>query len=143
MITLVASRLLLVWTEFCMVQPARVARLMSSLKHFEMRRRTRLCAVVVLVAAFSLAVNVATRYCSPAGSSSYAVRTAVKYVSADAHRQRLAKDAAIWITPVICSTLLHAPTSYPRIAAAGPLIPSLPFPEALYNRPPPSSSYPG
>jgi len=107
-------------------------------EHFDARRRHNWCTVVVLVAICSLTVSLATRYCSPTGSSAYSVRTVVKRSSTDGQRQRLAKDAADWIAPVLCSTVLQAATSYPRIAPAAPRTPNPLSAEALYNRPPPS-----
>lgn len=95
--------------------------------------------MVVLVAVCSLIVSVATRYSSAGIASSTTAKAFQVHASPEAKRQHLAKDAADWIPPVICLSLLQSPRSYPRIAPAGPPIPGLLFEESLYNRPPPSS----
>jgi hypothetical protein len=112
---------------------------MASVKQFEMRGRRIWCAIVILVAVCSLTVNVATRYGSAAGISTHTVKATVKDASTDAQRQRLAKDAANWITPVSNASPLQAPTLCPRIAPEGAPVPHLFFADALYNRPPPSA----
>jgi len=112
---------------------------MPPLSHFEGQRRKNLCAAVVLVAVCSLIVSLATRYSSSTGASSATVKAVQIHGSPDAKRQRLAKDAADWMPPAICVSLLQAPSSYPRIAPTGPPMPGLRFEETLYNRPPPSS----
>jgi hypothetical protein len=111
---------------------------MLLLSHFEDRRRRWWCAVVVLVAVCSLIVSVATRYSSTFDASSTAVNAGQIHTSPEAKRQHLAKDAANWLPPVICFSVLQSPSSYPRIAPAGPPIPGLVLEESLYNRPPPS-----
>jgi hypothetical protein len=111
---------------------------MLLLNHFEDRRRKQWCAVVVLVAVFSLIVSVATRYSS--GDLSFTtVKAFQSHASPEAKRQRLANDADHWNAPAICLSILQSPRSYPRIASAGPSIPRPLFDESLYNRPPPSS----
>ena len=112
---------------------------MPLLSHVENRRHRGWCAVVVLVAVFSLVVSVATRYSSTGDLSSTTVKAFQTHPSPEAKRQHLAKDAADWIAPVICLSVLQSPRSYPRIAPAGPPMPGLVFEESLYNRPPPSS----
>ncbi len=104
-------------------------------------RCVRWCTVVVLVAVCALTVSVATRYCYSAGSSTYAGNTLHKRTSPEQTRQRLTKNAAKWVPPVVRVVVLQVPSSYPRIAPAGPPIPSLLFEEKLYNRPPPSSEF--
>lgn len=111
---------------------------MPQLSHFEDRRRHGWCAVVVLVAVCSLIVSVATRYSSTGDPSSTTVKAFRTHALPEAKRQRLAKDAADWMPPVICFSLLQSPPSYPRIAPAGPPLPERLFEESLYNRPPPS-----
>lgn len=88
------------------------------------------------MAVTSLAVSVATRYCSPQGSS-YSVKTLHKHSSPEQIRQRLTKSAANWMPQVMQAGGLQAPTSYPRIAPAGPPLPSVLLETSLYNRPPP------
>lgn len=127
-------RLRLVWYK---QSDLRISPGMPFVKHFVMRHRGSWCAMVVLVAIGSLTVSLATRYTSPTSCSVYAVRSCTRQAAPSVHRQRLAKDAACWIAPVILSTILPAPTSSPRIAPAAPIISSLLLAEALYNRPPP------
>jgi hypothetical protein len=85
----------------------------------------------------ALAVSVATRYCS-VQNSSYSAKTLHKQSAPEQGRQRLTKNAAAWIPQVMQSGVMQAPTSYPRIASAGPPIPSVLLETNLYNRPPPS-----
>ena len=106
-------------------------------EHSDMRPRHNWRTVVVLVAICSLTVSLATRYCSPVGSSVYSTRAVAKPSSTDVQRQRLAKNAENWIAPVLCSAVLQTTTAYPRIDPAAPLIPNVLFADALYNRPPP------
>lgn len=97
--------------------------------------------MVVLVAVCALIVSVATRYSSTCEASSIAVKAGQIHTSAEAKRQRLAKDAIGWNPPVIQFSVLQSPSSYPRIAPAGPPIPGLVLEESLYNRPPPSFKF--
>jgi len=112
-------------------------REMLRITNSEDSRCRRWCALVVLLAVCSLTASVATRYTFSRGSSGNTVTTVQKHGSPEPSRQRLMKNAASWIAPVVDSAVLEAPSSYPRIAPAGP-IPSLFFEESLYNRPPPS-----
>jgi len=100
--------------------------------------RSRWCALIILLAVCALTVSVATRYCSPESSSTYRVSTAHRHHSQETTRQRLTKDAAIWIPELICSAVLLAPPSYPRTASVEPPILTTSFEKSLYNRPPPS-----
>lgn len=93
--------------------------------------------VVVLLAAGALTVSVATRYGYSHAVSDYRTASVQKHSSPEPARQRLLKNAATWIPPVVCYANLQAPASYPRIAAPGPPIPSRLFEKNLYNRPPP------
>jgi hypothetical protein len=111
---------------------------MPSVSHFVGRRRQIWCALVILLSVCSLIVNVATRYSTSGNPSSATVKTVQTRTSPEAKRQHLAKDAANWLPPVICFSVLQSPSSYPRIAPAGPPIPGLLLEESLYNRPPPS-----
>jgi len=111
---------------------------MLRLTNLEGPWRRSCCAIVVFLAVTSLAVSVATRYCAPQSSSACAVRTLHKHPLPEQSRQRLTKNAANWIPQVVRSGILQAPTSYPRIAPAGPPIPSVLLETSLYNRPPPS-----
>jgi hypothetical protein len=94
--------------------------------------------VIVLLAVSSIAVSVATRYCSPQGSSAYSARTLHKHSSPEPSRQRLTKSSANWIPAVARNMVLEAPSSYPRIAPAGVPMSSVLVEPNLYNRPPPS-----
>jgi hypothetical protein len=58
--------------------------------------------------------------------------------ASQAMRQHMDRDAVRWAAPVAKVTLLLAPTFYPRVAPAGPPIPTLLIEENLYNRPPPA-----
>jgi hypothetical protein len=58
--------------------------------------------------------------------------------SAQAMRQHLDRDATKWTSPVPVLTTLPVPTFYPRVAPAGPPLPSVLFDESFSNRPPPS-----
>src|ERR1700688_1412322 len=110
---------------------------MLHLTNLEGSLRKSCCALVVFLAVTSLAVSVATRYCSPP-SSSYSVRTLHKHSLPEQSRQRLTKSASNWIPQVAQSGVSRAPTAYPRIAPAGPPIPGIVLEPSLYNRPPPS-----
>jgi hypothetical protein len=101
------------------------------------RRRRSFGALLVLLAVFSLAVSVATRYCSP-NNLSPSVSTLHKHSSPEPGRQRLNSNTANWMPSVVRFSALQAPTSYPRIAPAGPPIPGIILENSLYNRPPPS-----
>jgi len=111
---------------------------MLSLTNPENRWRRACSALVVLLAVFSLAVSVATRYCSAQGGSSYSTSTVHKHSVPEPGRQRLTKSAANWIPPVVRTAVLEAPSSYPRISPAGPPMPSILLELSLYNRPPPA-----
>jgi hypothetical protein len=103
--------------------------------------RCRLLSVaIVVIAVCAITVSVATRYCYAGSSSVYATTTLHKHSSPQTARQRLSKDAATWIPPVFFPAILEVAAFYPRVAPAGPPIPSLFFEESLYNRPPPSSA---
>jgi hypothetical protein len=110
---------------------------MLRLTNIEESRCRNWCAVVVLFAAISLTVSVATRYGFTRAASNNVSTSVQKHLSPDPGRQRLLKNAATWMPPVVSATVLLAPASYPRIAPAGPPIPSLFFEKNLYNRPPP------
>src|ERR1700721_634400 len=109
---------------------------MQRLTNFEGTWRRNWCAIVIFLAVTALAVSVATRYCS-VQNSSYSVRTLHKHSSPEQSRQRLTKSAANWMPQVMQDGVLQAPTSYPRIAPAGPPIPTVLLDTSLYNRPPP------
>jgi len=113
---------------------------MLRLTNIEDSRCRHWCAVVILLAAISLTVSVATRYGFSRATSDHASTTVQKHSSPDPGRQRLLKNAANWMPPVVSAMVFVAPTSYPRVAPAGPAIPGLFFEKNLYNRPPPFSN---
>jgi hypothetical protein len=92
-------------------------------------------AAVVLVAVYSLTVNLATRYVSPCGFSVHSVKTFQRQIPPDAQKQRLAADAANWMPPAFL-VVLRAPSLCPRLASSV-LVPSLLLEENFYTRPPP------
>jgi hypothetical protein len=102
------------------------------------RRQTHWHILIVALAVCSLTVNVATRYSSSDLASVSIQKALHKHSSAWTSRQRLTKVASSWLRPVISSTPLQAPASYPRVAPAGPPIPGIFFETSLYNRPPPA-----
>lgn len=112
---------------------------MVSLPNHETGRCARWCVLVILLAICSLTISVATRYNSSTTLSPSAVKSLRKHTQQEPGRQRLTKIAANWM-PVFHSSVLQAPSAYPRIAPAGPPIPRLSFESNLYNRPPPPPS---
>lgn len=104
-------------------------------------RCARWCALVVLVAVCSLAIHVATRYGSvqaAASQASVAVQKSNSFSSHEPGRQRLTKDAANWLPPVLAWVNSHQPAREPRTVAVDPAIPNLTFDSSLYYRPPPT-----
>jgi len=90
--------------------------------------------VLVGVVMFSLVGSLATRtfrLTIPHGVT-------VKSGAAQAMRQHMDRNAALWGPPVRVLTSLETPTFYPRMAPAGPPLGVLLLDESLYNRPPPS-----
>jgi len=135
-----ASRHLLAGAPSFMLQTVGVVkREMLRLTNLEDSRSRRWSALVVLLVVCSLTASVATRYSFFRGSSDDTVTKVQKHVSPEPSRQRLMKNAATWVPPVVASAVFEAPSSYPRVAPAGPPIPSLFFEKSLYNRPPPPS----
>jgi hypothetical protein len=99
------------------------------------RRRPRWCSLIILLAICTLAVNVATRSFL---HSAHHHKTGVTSVSPQGMRQHLDRDAVNWSRPSPVLAVFDAPAFYPRIAPAGPPLPSIFFDESLSNRPPPS-----
>jgi len=114
---------------------------MLRLTSLEGSRRKRWCAGVVLFAVCSLTLSVATRYCFSEVASNHCTTTVHKQSSRQPSRQRLMKNAADWMPPVVGTAVFHAPASYPHVALAAPAIPSLFIEHKLYTRPPPSSEF--
>jgi hypothetical protein len=63
---------------------------------------------------------------------------AAKSESGQAVRQHLDRDGAKWVPPVLTFGVLQVSSFYPRVAPAGPPLPTVLSDESLYNRPPPS-----
>jgi hypothetical protein len=125
-----------------MVEATQLATIeMLSLTSSENRRCRRWCALVILLAVCALTASVATRYSYTQSASALTGKTLQKHLSPEPSRQRLSKNAANWIPPVVRSVTLQAPSSYPRIAPAGPPMPNLVLENSLYNRPPPTQSF--
>lgn len=91
-------------------------------------------SVLVSVVMFSLVVTLATRTFHDTTSLS----TTVQSSSLQAMRQHMDRDAVRFAAPIADVTVAEAPTFYPRVAPAGPPLPTLLLEENLYNRPPPA-----
>ena len=90
--------------------------------------------LVIILAICGLTVSLATRtFCL-----TFPHTSTLQSGSAQAIRQHMDRDAAQWAPPVPILTALQAPVFYPRVAPAGPPMPSVLFDESLSNRPPPS-----
>jgi hypothetical protein len=111
---------------------------MRSLEQSKSQRRKMRGAVIVLVAVCSLTVSLATRYSSRSDDSSPIVKAFQSKVAPDATRQRLTKNAANWMPPILSFTVFQVPSSYHRIAPPRPPVRSLICDKSLYNRPPPA-----
>ena len=90
---------------------------------------------LVGVVLFSLVLTLATRTFDDATSLS---STTVQSSSLQAMRQHMDSDAVRFAAPVANVAVAEAPTFYPRVAPAGPPLPTLLLEENLYNRPPPA-----
>jgi hypothetical protein len=111
---------------------------MLQLTNLQNPYRRFLCAALILFAVCMLTVRVATRYCSPRGSSDSTAITLHKQAAPQSGLQRITKGAPAWMPPVSRTAILQAPSFYPRVAPSGPPLPGLAFEESLYNRPPPA-----
>jgi hypothetical protein len=89
---------------------------------------------LVGVVMFSLVLTLATR--TFGGTTS--LSTTVQSSSPQAMRQHMDQDAIGWVAPVATLAVAQAPTFYPRVAPAGPPLPTLLLEENVYNRPPPA-----
>ena len=139
--SLYGTHLLARYSSFMLQTVGAIKRDMLGSTNLEVSRSRRWCALVVLLVVCSLTASVATRYSFSRSSSDDRVTKVQKHLSPEPGRQRLLKNAATWIPPVVVSAVFEAPSSYARIAPAGPPIPSRFFEESLYNRPPPSSGF--
>jgi hypothetical protein len=95
-------------------------------------------AVLIVMVACSLTINVATRYC-------FATTTHVSFEkSANAQAEgiqhpHLDKDGLSWVSPLRRPVIYQVSTFYPRFAPSGPPVHTLLSDNSLYNRPPPSA----
>jgi len=89
---------------------------------------------LISVVMFSLVITLATRTFHVTISRSSTVHS----VSLQAMRQHMDRDAVPWAVPVARIRVAQAPPFYPRVAPAGPPLPTLLIQENLYNRPPPA-----
>lgn len=97
------------------------------------RHRTLICSIGCLLI-LALTVSLATRVFHITLTHGVTVQSN----SPQAKRQHMDKDAARWVPPVSYYAGYGVVSFYPRMAPAGPPLPSLQFDESLYNRPPPS-----
>ena len=89
---------------------------------------------LVSVVMFSLVLTLATR----TFHVTLPYKTTVQSGDSQAVRQHMDRDAIRWAGPAAKVTVSEAPTFYPRVAPAGPPLPTLLLEESLYNRPPPT-----
>jgi hypothetical protein len=89
---------------------------------------------LVGVVMFSLVLTLATRTFHVTVPHSVTVQS----TSSQAIRQHMDRDAVRWTVPVATLVVAEAPTFYPRVAPAGPPLPTLLLEENVYNRPPPT-----
>jgi hypothetical protein len=87
-----------------------------------------------MLAILGLSVSLATRTFRLQSSDTVKVTSS----TSQAMRQHLDRDAVRWVPPVPILVALQVPTFYPRVAPAGPPVPTVLFDERLANRPPPS-----
>jgi hypothetical protein len=98
------------------------------------QRHPRWLVLVIVLAICGLTVSLATRtfrLTLPHGAT-------VQSTDSHAMRQHMVRDAAQWGHPAPILSTQQIPVFYPRVAPAGPPIPSALFDESLSNRPPPS-----
>jgi hypothetical protein len=90
--------------------------------------------LLIVLAICGLTVSLATR------TFRLTIPHGVTAQSADSHpvRQHMDRDAAQWAPHVPILSTLQIPVFYPRVAPAGPPLPTVLFDESLSNRPPPS-----
>ena len=112
---------------------------MVHLANLDNPRRKTTGALVVLLAVCSIAVSVATRYCSPQYSSITRTHVVHKHCSSEPGRQRLTKSTANWLPPVGQTAILQSPTVYTPLSSVGPSATTRFLDQSLANRPPPSS----
>jgi len=86
------------------------------------------------VVMFSLVITLATRTFHVAVPHS----TTVRSNSPQAMRQHMDRDAVRWAVPAAKITVAPVPRFYPRVALAGPPVPTFLIEENVYTRPPPA-----
>ena len=89
---------------------------------------------LVSVVMFSLVLTVTTR----TFHVTLFHNTAVQSGDSQAVRQHMDRDAIRWAAPAAKVKVSQAPAFYPRVAPAGPPLPTLLLEKSLYNRPPPT-----
>jgi hypothetical protein len=99
-------------------------------------RRLLWWQLVIVAAVVSLGFSLATRVCHVDIQPHAGAHSSV----AEGMRQHMDRDASHWVAPVPTLTVLGTAIFYPKLAPAGPPIPSVLFDESLSNRPPPPSS---
>src|SRR5580700_6864 len=108
---------------------------MHLLKHHGVSRAWR--TLLIVVAVLSLTVSVATRFTVTATSQTQGVSSVTQSI-VQPHRQRLNRDAAQWVAPVIISIFASLVISYSRNAPPQPRFAIYLSDDSPYNRPPPS-----
>jgi hypothetical protein len=114
---------------------------MLNVTGYRTRRSAHWCALVVMVAACSLAIRVATRYGSSESGPTSKAETARSQDSWKHGRQRLTKDASAYTPPQIAPSGLEPPVIYGPVAYEGPKLSPLIFVSYFYYRPPPNSGF--
>jgi len=97
----------------------------------------RWCTAIVLVAACTLTISVATRYSCSQGPAAD-TQTVVQNHSLAPGLQRLLNNALTWMPPLGEAAIFHDSAHYPHIAPSDSPTSSILLETNLYNRPPPS-----
>lgn len=97
------------------------------------------CRLLIVIAIFSLAVSLATRFVIPTTSHTRTVKS-VSRCLVEPQRQRLNRDAVQWAAPVLASAFVE-PVVYPPVAPPEPQLAIQFFDDSTYNRPPPSLAF--
>lgn len=116
--------------------PSRVS-LQQAANVIPIRRNGLRPTAVILVAVFSLAVSVATRYSTAVGQEAQATKI-IRSQSLDAKRQHLLNDGLHWSAPAVTFVLFAPARVSARALPAVPSIARLFLEDCLYKRPPPS-----
>lgn len=86
----------------------------------------------------SITTSLATRYSGFWGDSVHQFKTVQSTSHPDAKKQRLAKDAVVWVPPVFSFSALPTPSFRVTITSVKPSLSVLYLEESLFTRPPPS-----